>query len=109
MSTCKLSKMAILFLFGFFVVTPIWASELDQPTNGTTYEKHVGIFASKPRETANEPLLGSGERVTKHFFSVMGKADHLLGRTLHTKTYSEENKDSFVTLEQEGAKMGYDF
>ena len=109
MLTCKLTTIVSIFLFEFSFVAPIWASEPNQSTDGTFYEKHIGIFASKPREASNEPLLGGGERVTEHFFSVMGEANRFLGRALHTKTYTEENIDSYVTLEQEGAKMGYDF
>lgn len=109
MLTRRLTAVLVLFLIEFLMVTTTWADEAGQTSNGTVYEKHVGIFASKVSSVSHEPLLGSGSRVTKPIFSVMGGADHFLGKTLHSKTYTEENNDSFVTLEQEGAKMGYEF
>lgn len=109
MSTRKLTIVLNVLLIGFFVVTPGWAGEGEDTSNGTTYEKHVGIFASNQKSATHEPLLGSGEKVTRPVFSLMDGADRFLGRTLHSKTYREGNNDSFVTLEQEGAKMGYDF
>ena len=80
--------------------------------NGKIYEQHVGIFTPKARSASNEPLLGSGnsiKKVTKPIFNVLDGADHFLGRTLHSKTYAEDDNDSFVILEREGAKLGYDF
>ncbi|MBI4430455.1 MAG: hypothetical protein HY587_01930 [Candidatus Omnitrophica bacterium] len=81
----------------------------DLPAGGTAYEKHVGIFSPQRLLDSQEPLLGSGRFVTKRIFGVLDNADNFLGKALHTKTYAEDNNDSFVTLEKEGAKLGYDF
>lgn len=104
--------LAVFSAITFVCATSLFGDSSNQAhvsTKGTIYENHVGIFAPKARAASQEPFWGSGKSVTKPIFSVLDEADSLLGKTLHTKTYEEDNNDSFVTLEQEGAKLGYDF
>lgn len=109
-------KMLKIIYASFVVFAIVFAGAVanaeNKEGNGTIYEQHVGIFAPKARSISNEPLLGTGnsiKKVTKPIFNVLGSADHFLGKALHSKTYAEDDNDSFVTLEREGAKLGYDF
>ena len=105
----SLAVFVVLFSMSFAVNAEENKEGILPSSDGTVYEKHVGIFAPKVHSASHEPLLGSGSSVTRPLFNVLDGADHVLGRALHTKTYAEDNNDSFVTLEQEGAKLGYDF
>ncbi len=106
-----LKTVYVLFLiFGIVLGAGLVANaENKEERTGTVYEQHIGIFEPKVHSASYEPLLGSGEAVTGPLFNVLDGADDLLGKTLHTKTYAEDDNDSFVTLEKEGAKLGYDF
>ncbi|GEM_PF-3347581 len=110
MKTLKTAYVLFLIFGIVFSAGLVANAENKEERSGTVYEQHIGIFEEQKVHSAfYEPLLGSGEAVTGPIFNVLDGADHLLGKTLHTKTYAEDNNDSFVILEQEGAKLGYDF
>lgn len=76
----------------------------------TAYESHAGLFIKRSSFISEDPLIRDEGKVSRPLFKVVDRADDIVGRTFHTKTYKFGTQESFITTEDaDGAKMGFDF